>query len=121
MTLPEKIPGGIIRVQIIPTGFAISVHEEGRIFLLFTQAKELAGDGYLEAPKDYHRIVMPQIPSRLGSLDETERITATKPLMTKLSQHQVETDYYSSHSASSEASPCYTTIRFLWPITAYPL
>jgi hypothetical protein len=54
VTLSERIPGGIKRIQAVSTGFAISITEEGRIFLLSIQASELARDGYFEAATEYH-------------------------------------------------------------------
>ena len=90
--------------KTIRIGYTILVNEEGGAFLLSNQAKELAGDEYFENPMDYHQIVIPRIPSRLWFLDgsiettiedisiQTERNSATKPLMTRFFQHQVETD-----------------------------
>jgi hypothetical protein len=75
---------------------------EGRAFLLFTQASELAGDGYFEAAIEYHQVIIPRIPRQLWSLNgwtdttikdisiEMEWVIGIKSLMTKLSRHSVE-------------------------------
>jgi hypothetical protein len=102
VTLSKRIPGGIKRVQAVSTGFAISVIEEGRVFLLSTQASELAGDGYFEAATEYHQVIIPQIPRQLWTVNgwtdttikdisiEAEWVTSIKPLITKLSKHPIK-------------------------------
>lgn len=102
VTLAEKIPGGITRVQAVATGYAISATEEGRAFLLSPQASGLAGDGNFEAATGFYHLVVPRIPQQLWTLEgwapttindistEAERMTGMKPLMTKLSKHPVE-------------------------------
>ncbi|KAJ5385666.1 hypothetical protein N7509_008207 [Penicillium cosmopolitanum] len=100
-----KVPGEITRVQTVPTGYAISATDEGTAFLLSTQAKELAGDGYFEAATEYHQVVVSRIPQRIWNPDsgwmpttisdisaEAERVTGQKPLTTRLSNHQIEAD-----------------------------
>lgn len=105
ITLAGKVPGEVTRVQTVPTGYAISATEEGRSFLLSSQAKELAGDGHFEAAAEYHQIVVPRIPQRIWTLNsgwmpttvddinaEAERVAGIKPLASKLSNHQGEAD-----------------------------
>lgn len=105
VTLADKVPGEITRVQTVPTGYAITATEESKAFLFSSQAKELAGDGYFEATTEYHQVVVSRIPQRIWTPDsgwlpttvndistEAERVTGQKPLTTKLSKHQVETD-----------------------------
>jgi hypothetical protein len=103
-TLADKVPGEVTRVQAVPTGYAISLTEEGRAFLLSPRAKELAGDGYFEATTEYHQIVVSRIPLRIWTPNsgwtsttiddinaEAERVASIKPLAVKLSNHQTET------------------------------
>ncbi|KAJ6020350.1 hypothetical protein N7499_003621 [Penicillium canescens] len=105
VTLACKVPGEITRVQTVPTGYAISATNEGTTFLLSSQAKQLAGDGYFEAATEYHQVVVSRIPQRIWTPDngwmpttvsdisvEAERITGQKPLTTKLSNHRIEAD-----------------------------
>jgi hypothetical protein len=118
VTLAGKVPGEIARVQTVPTGYAISATEEGTTFLLSSQAKELAGDGYFEAATEYHQVVVSRIPQRIWTPDsgwmpttvsdisaEAERVTGQKPLTTRLSNHQIEADSVTAVIARPRHSP----------------